>query len=148
MDYLKPVQKELAKQRNLIEDYIDIEFHKEEGWIKSTIRNRWALGKRPDGSMIGLYASEEYAREKYQQNTSAGFGNVDLTLTGSLWKGIQISGFNNEYEIFSKDSKYEEIVDKYGEYNFNISDSEKKQLFTKIENKVLIEILDKTYAML
>ena len=122
--------------------------HENEKWIREKIKNRWSLGKKPDGSIIGLYRSEEYAREKFSKNTSAGFGNVDLTLTGSLWRGIQISGFNDKYEIFSSDSKYEEITEKYGDYNFNITDDERKILFDKIINNVLINILNKTYALL
>jgi hypothetical protein len=127
---------------------VDYQLHANEEWIKQTIRSRWSLGKKPDGSIIGLYASEEYARDKFRENSSAGFGNVDLTLTGSLWKGIQISGFNDEYEVFSKDSKYDEIVDKYGEYNFNISETEKKILFDRILVNILTSVMNKTYGLL
>ena len=132
----------------MIQDLVDYQLHENENWIRQKIRNRWSLGKKPDGSLIGLYASEEYAREKFSESSSAGFGNVDLTLTGSLWKGIQISGFNDEYEVFSKDSKYEEIVDKYGEYNFNISEPEKKILFDMILVNVLTSVMNKIYGML
>jgi hypothetical protein len=127
---------------------VDYQLHENEEWIKQTIRSRWSLGKKPDGSIIGLYASEEYARDKFRESSSAGFGNVDLTLTGSLWKGIQISGFNDEYEVFSKDSKYDEIVDKYGEYNFNISETEKKILFDRILVNILTSVMNKTYGLL
>jgi hypothetical protein len=127
---------------------VDYQLHENEEWIKQTIRSRWSLGKKPDGSIIGLYASKEYARDKFRENSSAGFGNVDLTLTGSLWKGIQISGFNDEYEVFSKDSKYDEIVDKYGEYNFNISETEKKILFDRILVNILTSVMNKTYGLL
>ena len=127
---------------------MDYQLHANEKWIREAIRNRWSLGLKPDGSIIGLYSSEEYATEKLKQNSKAGFGNVDLTLTGSLWKGIQISGFNDEYEIFSSDSKYEEITEKYGEYNFNITEKEKKILFDRILVNVLTDVLKKTYELL
>lgn len=132
----------------MLQDLVDYQLHENEKWIRQKIRDRWQLGVKPDGSIIGLYRSEEYANEKYNQNKNAGFGNVDLTLTGSLWKGIQISGFNDEYEIFSSDSKYDDIVEKYGEYNFNITEEEKKFLFDKILNNILIDVMDKTYELL
>ena len=148
MDYLKPVQKELRSQISMIQDLVDYQLHENEKWIRQKIRDRWSLGLKPDGSIIGLYRSEDYAEEKYRQNSKAGFGNVDLTLTGSLWRGIQISGFNDEYEIFSSDSKYEEITEKYGYYNFNITDDEKQHLFDKILVNVLMDIMNKSYALL
>lgn len=148
MDYLKPVQSELKKQISSLEDYIDIEMHANEKWIRESIKDRWDLGKRPDGSIIGLYRSEEYARDKYNKSNSAGFGNVDLTLTGSLWRGIQISGFNGEYEVFSTDSKYEDIADKYGYYNFNLSEEERNFLFDKILVTILNRVINKTYEQI
>lgn len=127
---------------------MDYQLHENEAWIRQKIRDRWALGLKPNGDIIGLYRSEDYAEEKYRQNSKAGFGNVDLTLTGSLWRGIQISGFNDEYEIFSSDSKYDEITDKYGDYNFNITEEEKQHLFDKILVNVLMDVMDKSYALL
>jgi len=127
---------------------VDYELHKNEKWIREKIRSRWLLGKKPDGSLIGLYRSEDYAEDKYQLNNAAGFGNVDLTLTGALGRGIQITGFNDEYEIFSTDRKYTDIVEKYGYYNFNISEDERKELFDKILVVVLNDVMNNTYALL
>ena len=121
--------------------------HKNEKWIREQIRKRWLLGKRPAGSLIGLYRSEDYAEDKYNQNNNAGFGNVDLTLTGALGRGIQISGFNDDYEIFSSDTKYEDIVDKYGYYNFNITEDEKKELFDRILSVILLESINEAYEL-
>ena len=148
MDYLKPVVKELKSQIAKIEDIVDVQMHENEKWIRNTIKDRWALGLKPDGSIIGLYRSEDYAEQKYAQNSKAGFGNVDLTLTGSLVRGIKISGFNSEYEIFSSDSKYEEIAEKYGYYNFNISDEQREELFNKILVVILEQTLTKSYELL
>ena len=148
MDYISPIAKEVKSQINQIENLVDIELHNEEDWIRDTIKKRWLLGKRPDGSLIGLYRSEDYANYKFQENSKAGFGNVDLTLTGALVRGIRISGFNDEYEIYSEDIKYSDIVDNYGDYNFNISESEKEQLFERIFNKVGAKILTDSYALL
>lgn len=148
MDYITPVKKEVVNQISQIASLVDFELHKEENWIRETIRQRWLLGKRPDGSLIGLYRSEDYANYKFNENNKAGFGNVDLTLTGALVRGIRISGFNDEYEIYSEDTKYEDIVEKYGYYNFNISEDEQKELFQRIYNKVATIMLQESYALL
>ena len=148
MDYLKQPLKELKNQIRRIEDNIDIQMHENESWIRESIKDRWLLGKKPDGSLIGLYGSESYALDKFKDNSGAGFGNVDLTLTGSLGKGIQINGFNSQYEVFSTDSKYEDISDKYGEYNFNITPEERELLFNRILSVVLNQSLNKTYELL
>lgn len=117
-----------------------------EKWIRDTVRSNWKLGIRPDtNDIIGLYRSESYANEKYNQNSSAGFGNVDLTLTGALGKGIVISGFNKEYEVFSTDSKYNDIVEKYGDWNFNITEEQKTELFNRIQLVVLTKMINRTY---
>ena len=80
-------------------------------------------------------------------NSLAG-GDVDLTLTGALGKGIKVKPLGDDFEIFSTDSKFDEIADKYGDYNFNISEDEKIILFDKIMANVLNEIMDKSYALL
>lgn len=122
--------------------------HEKQAWIREKIRKRWLLGKRPDGSMIGLYRDEGYAEYKLGLNNEAGFGNVDLTLTGALGRGIRISGFNDEYEVFSEDQKYESIVERYGYYNFNITEQEKNELFDKILSIILLDVMEESYALL
>lgn len=122
--------------------------HEKEKWIRQKIKNRWLLGKTPDGGFIGVYRSQGYAELKARINNQAGLGNVDLTLTGALGDKIAISGFDDEYEIFSEDTKYESIVEKYGYHNFNISDDEERQLFDEIASVVLTDIMNKSYALL
>lgn len=110
------------------------------------------LGKDPDGNEIGVYSRSqigaEYAFFKNTINPLAGVGNVDLTLTGALGKGIKVKPLGESFEVFSTDSKFDEIADKYGDYNFNISEDEKKVLFDKIMAQVLNDIMDKSYALL
>ena len=44
-------------------------------------------------------------------------------------KRIEIQGFNKgEFEVFSTVGYYDEIVQKYGDVNFNITDAEKEKL--------------------
>lgn len=144
MNYIEPIYKEVLDLRSELEDIIDYAMFDNEDEIRNMIRQRWLTGKRPDGSLIGWYRSETYANQKYSQNSSAGFGNADLTLTGALGRGIVISGFNGEYEIYSNDSKYEEIVENWGEWNFNISEEEKRVLFDNII-KVIFDKLNIAY---
>jgi hypothetical protein len=69
---------------------------------------------------------------KVGMNSSAN-GNVDLTLTGALGRGLTIKKkTNKEYEIFSTDSKFDKISDKYGIENFNMSNKQMTQLFDEL----------------
>lgn len=115
--------------------------------IKDAIRERWKKGEKPDGNIIGIYASSSYAFEKNKQNSLAGMFKVDLTLTGALGKGITIAFIDvGKYEIFSTDSKYSEIVQKYGEYNFNISETEQKKIAFDISTKITNKLIQYYYG--
>ena len=85
------------------------------------------------------------ARNKYKQNSLAGFGNVDLTLTKSLGEKIQIGGFGNEYEVFSKDKKFDEITEKYGDENFNLDEKQTKELLDRALVYAVNEALNFAY---
>ena len=122
------------------------EYLNNENWIRETIKDRWKTGKTPNGDLIGFYRSEPYALDKNKQNSFAGFGNVDLILTGSLWKGIQIDFTSQtQAEVFSTDSKFDAISEKYGDYNFNLSVKEQEWLDEMIFNEVLSIMLKNTY---
>lgn len=140
MNYLEQLQTNVKSVQSSIEDLVDIAMHDNEKQIREWITNRWLLGKTPLGGFIGVYRGQGYSELKNRLNSKAGLGNVDLTLTGALGRGIRISGFNNEYEIFSTDWKYEKIVEKYGEINFNISEDEREILFSKITLMILTEL--------
>lgn len=146
LNYFKPLSKKAKDAQKKTEDFVDEEIIRNEAWIRNNIRNRWLKGLRPDGSIIGEYASESYAEDKFKQNRLAGFGNVDLTLTKSLGEKIEIGGFQNEYEIFSKDRKYDEIVDKYGEDNFNITPEQEEELLNKAKVYALEQMLIQIYG--
>ena len=105
--------------------------------IRKSIKERWLLGKNPEGDIIGYYSFKDqnaYAIYKFQEVSSlAGLQVVDLTLTGSLGDKITLDPIDNgEYIIYSRDVKYNKIVEKYGEYNFNLSDFEKEQIINSI----------------
>lgn len=129
--------KNLQKVRNDITPTFDAYFYEKEPIIRQLIKERWLLGKRPDGSEIGEYHSTKYAQEKYKQNSKAGLFNVDLIDTGELVSAIKISLFSEGFEIFSTDSKFNKIADKYGEDNFNITDKEEEELISEISQKTI-----------
>lgn len=115
-------------------------FLKEERNIRELIQNRWLFGKKPDGSIIGVYKSFGYAVSKFQENSRAGFNNVDLTDTGSLGNKIKIALVSQGIEVFSQDEKYNDIAEKYGDSNFNITDSEKEQIINKVMDLTIKKI--------
>lgn len=113
--------------------------------IRKWIKERWLLGDRPDGSVIGVYRGAGYSMFKYQMNPSAG-GDVDLTLTGAMGDNIEIKDSGDlDFELFSTVPYYEDIIEKYGDYNFNISDERQEALLSKIGAEVIYEIFDKIW---
>jgi hypothetical protein len=139
----------LVKDLNSIKSNIDSTFNalmvEQESDIRYMIYQRWLLGKRPDGTRIGVYRDLEYQEFKYFKNPLAG-GEVDLIDTGALWKGIEIFNTSKGIEIFSTDSKYNEIAEKYGDDNFNITDKEEQELIDEIST-LTIELLYKKYLL-
>ena len=136
--------KGLQQVRNDIVPTFDAYFYEKEPIIRQLIKQRWLLGKKPDGSLIGKYRDFEYADAKEQVNPMAGFGNVDLIDTGNLWRKIEIFKQGDSFEIFSTDSKFNKIADKYGDENFNITDKEEEELINEISIKT-IELLYSKY---
>lgn len=67
------------------------------------------------GRLIGQYKNKSYARKKFAQNSEAGYGNVDLTLTGDYANAIFIDVLASTIVIGSTDSKADILGKKYGE---------------------------------
>lgn len=83
----------------------------------------------PDGSDIGHYKNEEYKLFKMSMNPLAG-GNVDLFLTGAVYKGLTVISLGNgEYLVESRDYKWGMLIEKYGEQIELIS----PEIFDKIQ---------------
>lgn len=71
-------------------------------------------GENPDGGVIGYYRNPEYRMMKQSSNPLAG-GTVDLILTGSTIKNLQVVSLGNgEFYLYSTDHKWEGLVEKYG----------------------------------
>lgn len=81
------------------------------------------VGVKSNGSKIGEYKSENYAEYKYDLNSTAGFGNVDLYLSGDFFFEMKLEGKGGtEYEISSDDWKNDDLVDKYGKDIFGMTE--------------------------
>lgn len=149
MYYLKTIVENLKRAQDNTRQMVIDEVQKKdrEAWIRNTIRSRWLVGKRPDGKLIGVYRSYGYAVEKHQMNPMAGFDHVDLTLTGSLGKGIKVSLFSStEFEIYSTDSKYLSISETFGDVNFNLSEVEYDTFFAMVADYVVNKQIQQIYG--
>lgn len=78
----------LEKAKNNVESDVLSLLVENESEIRDMIKQRWLLGKRPDGSLIGFYRDVDYAIFKQTINPSAK-GDVDLVLSGDLVNNIK-----------------------------------------------------------
>jgi hypothetical protein len=116
------------------------------------VKSRWLIGESAVGGFIGEYSSsqlgQDYKAYKMSLNPSAG-GHVDLTLTGSLGEGLTVKAQSSEsFLIYSTDSKYKEIGDKYGFEEFGLTDLQWHEFQQEILAVVLDSIINKSYALL
>jgi hypothetical protein len=146
MNYLETYQTELKTGIKNIPNMVAVEMLSYEDEVRKWIKERWLLGDRPDGSIIGVYRSSDYAMFKQRMNPKAG-GDVDLTLTESLGDKIQmIPQGSSMFKIISTDSKYSEIIEKYGDVNFNLSPDKLELLFEMVGNLVINKVLDRIWG--
>ena len=78
-------------------------------------------GIRADGEEIGQYKSISYALEKNKLNPKAGFGAVDLRLTGQFQSEMLLQVWGENYSIISDDPKTGKLADQYGEEIFGLT---------------------------
>jgi hypothetical protein len=72
-------------------------------------------GQNANGDRVGQYRNELYAIEKNRMNPKAGFGNVDLRLTGDFFNRMNTNVLSNSTVTSSNDDKAAELEKKYGE---------------------------------
>ena len=133
--------KQLPKAKNElkeIETNIEILILFNSKKITEKIVKRWEFGRGVNGGKIGDYRSSEYKIFKVSKNPRAG-GFVDLILTGSLSEKIIIQPIGDIFEIKSLDSKFNQIGQKYGFEQFNLTSSETKELIQDLYYKVMEE---------
>lgn len=78
-------------------------------------------GENVEGKKIGKYKNMDYIRKKANMNPLAGYGNVDLKLTGEFQRNMNIRFFADSFVLFSNDSKAEDLVSKYGPTIFGLN---------------------------
>lgn len=144
MEYLDPI---LAKARQVspAQKIEEIILNKQDEIVQK-VRDQWKRGLRPDGTIIGVYRSFTYQREKLAQNPAAG-GNVDLILTGALNRGLTLNRIlEATFTIFSTDSKAVMIAEKYGLDVYGLNVDEKEAFLDMVAGQALIELTNEIYA--
>ena len=144
MNYKKILQR-ATKERGNVHNIIGtlMVFNSEQ--IVEGIRRRWLFGKDINDGIIGTYSWKEYEMFKVSSNPRAE-GNVDLTLTGALGRGLTVKKLSNSrYEIFSTDSKFDKISKQYGIEQFNLDERQKDELFDTLYYFALTEYLDNVW---
>lgn len=148
MNYAAEIKQKLTSETQNIPKYFADNFYTFEKDIRELIKKRWKTGKKPNGDIIGVYRSLDYAIFK-KQKSNAPFKIVDLTLTGALGNNIQIELFNAQkgtFEVFSTDVKFQSIVDKYGLDNFNITEEQTNSIINEVTKLVYETIIKKVYG--
>lgn len=151
MEYLDNILSATKREtsRSSIEILIDNLIMLNQGIIVREIWQRWEKGQSVDGGVIGKYSNtplgQAYAKLKNQMNPLAGFGNVDLNLTGSLSENLTIKKESGNYKIFSTDEKYLKIGKKYGFDEFGITEDEMLDFLTEMYSTATETILTKIY---
>jgi len=79
------------------------------------------------GSIIGRYKNDSYASFKHMKNPDPGFGIPDLFLTGSFQKNMFVIPEGLGFEVDSFDSKTTELVAKYGQGIFGLTEENLKE---------------------
>jgi hypothetical protein len=101
------------------------------------------FGQGSDGKKITPeYASDNYAFDKNQQNSLAGFGTPDLNLSGDMYSGLDLLvGIPNDesYSIFSDVTYFNDLQDKY-KTAFDLSSKSLKVVRPVINNDTLKDI--------
>lgn len=98
------------------------------------------------GKKIGKYKNKSYRKKKFEMNVLAGYGNVDLRLTGIFQKSIKLYFFSKSFFFTSSDSKTKKLTGKYGEDIFGLNPKSRKPVIKDtvapnatevIKNKIL-----------
>lgn len=142
-DYLTTYQTDLNKVniQKTVGDLIILN----SGIVIREVTERWQHGVSVEGGIIGRYSWADYRLYKQAMNPLAS-GNVDLMLTGKLAGGLTLRKSGNEYQIFSTDSKYNKIGQKYGFEEFGLTDEQAYEFFEDLYAFALETIFNKLWA--
>lgn len=83
-------------------------------------------GVDSNGETLLPYRNQNYALYKNSLNPLAGMGTPDLKLSGQFFKEWVVKVSNSEMEFDSNDSKTPNLVKKYGDTVFGLSEESRK----------------------
>lgn len=143
LNQLKQIQGKLKQvNQSKVEEFFKQEILENSDDIVDLVRQRWKIGKRPDGSDIGTYRSFAYEMEKRQRNPLAG-GKVDLIDTGDLNRKLIVNHLTGSiFNIFSTDNKAVKIAEKYGLDVYGLSKEERKDVLIEAASRTNKRIID------
>lgn len=147
MNYITEYQSQLKKTVSLSEiskivgDLIILN----SGVLITDVKQRLQHGQSVNGGIIGRYSWDDYRLYKQSINQLAG-GNVDLMLTGALTDALTVrKTSNNQYQIFSTDSKYEKLGKQYGFEEFGVTEQQAAEFFDQLYNVAFETMLSKLW---
>lgn len=105
-------------------------------------RDQMIHGISSQGDGIGLYRSEEYADKKYEQSPLAGYGNVDLRLTGDFYNAMKATPVEEGLAIYSTDKKAKGLEEKYGASIYTLSKLYKPKYIVVLQPVFIGNVVD------
>jgi len=107
-------------------------------------RGQLMFGKtRMDEEVYPDYRSNAYAEWKNSKNSHPGFGTPDLYVTGAFQKAFTLSIEGDEMVFDSKDEKTAELVEKYSDEIFGLSEPTIEAAIDKKLNTAFINVVKK-----
>lgn len=82
--------------------------------IKLNQSQLYTQSKDALGIYLMPYQSPSYALMKHNMNSALPIGRPDLNLTGDFYSGMFVNVTRETFEINSRDSKTNDLVEKYG----------------------------------
>lgn len=89
------------------------------------------FGIRADGVKLKEYMSKSYAKKKFQINPQPGFGTPDFVNKGSFFSQFVVNVSKDSFDITSKDSKTQKLIDRDGPKIFGLT-KENKELYLAV----------------
>jgi len=101
-------------------------------------------GFKIDGTRIGTYASLSYAAKKFAQNSAAGFGNIDLFLSGDWANAITVRVNKKSFTTFSINTKALKLETKYSKLIYGLPNKYKDEYIQILKPIIIRRIKEAT----
>jgi hypothetical protein len=98
------------------------------GLIKTRLREQLTVGENGQGSSIGRYKSDYYARLKQRMGSQATFGTVDLKYSGNLYEKLEVAISEQSVSIDSAVDYSRYQIQRYGKSIYEIQDENQKDI--------------------